>query len=183
MRLEIPVLETARLRLRAPRLEDQPAFDAFLGSPRGRFVGGPVADRGTLVRSWGHVAGLWLLRGFGLFVLEEKATGAPLGIAGPWFPATLPETETSWSLWSGAAEGRGLVAEACAAILPWVWDRTGLTSAISVVDEANRRSRRVAERLGALPDPEATAMANRPGSSFHDPDHGPDVVYRHRARP
>lgn len=178
--VEIPTLETERLILRAPTIEDSAAFAAFLKTARSVYVGGPVADTRAATRAFGHVAGLWVLRGVSSFTgcLRD---GTPIGFFGPWWPANWPETEFGWSLWDAAHEGQGYVTEAMQTILPWTWEHTGLSTAISVIDQGNSRSIAVAERLGATLDAKATEAANQPGSPFHEPDGDEALVYRHHA--
>ena len=80
--VDIPVLETERLVLREPRADDMPAFAAFAASDRARFVGGanpaPYAAWDGLRGMLGH----WLLRGFGWWTAEDRATGATAGRLG-----------------------------------------------------------------------------------------------------
>lgn len=178
--IDVPVIETDRLILRAPRMGDIEPFGAFLGSDRARFVGGPVADRATVIRAFGHIAGLWLLRGFSCFVAETKSARGGIGLFGLWYPAGWPEPEMSWSIWDARHEGRGLATEAMRAVMPWSFRRAGIGSAISVVDAANHASRKLAETLGAPIDAVASLAANSPGSPFFDAEADHVVVYRHR---
>lgn len=178
--VEIPTLETGRLCLRAPRMDDMAAFAAFMGSGRARFVGGPVTERTALARAFGHVAGLWVLRGYGCFVAEARATGRAVGLFGLWYPQPWPEPEFSWAVWDPDAEGRGFATEAMRALIPWSFRRAGIDTAISVVDADNAASRRVAERLGARLNAADTVAANSPGTPFHSDAAAHVVVYRHR---
>ncbi len=162
-----PALETGRLILRAPCAADWPPSAAFLASERARFVGGPVAARAAW-RIFGHVVGHWALRGFGLFVFCDKATGQALGTAGPWFPEGWPEPEIGWTLWRAGDEGRGLAFEAAQAALAHAFRDLGWQTAVSYIDAANARSIALAERLGARRDEAAAGP---------DPS---DLVYRHR---
>ena len=177
----IPTLETRRLILRAPRMTDMEPFAAFLGSDRAAFVGGPVTDNGTVIRAFGHIAGLWVLRGYSCFVAEKKGTPGGIGLFGLWYPVTWPEAEMSWSIWDARAEGHGYAAEAMRAVMPWSFRRAGIASAISVIDAANHASRRLAETLGAVIDASATLAANSPDSPFFEADEDHVVVYRHRS--
>lgn len=166
---DTPVLTTARLTLRAPDGRDWEAFAAFLGSDRSEYVGGP-ADRYHAWRAFGHVIGHWVLRGWGMFIFADTATGTPLGMAGPWQPETWPEAEIAWSVWAPEAEGRGLAAEAAGAARHHAFTTLGWPTAVSYIDPANARSLALAERLGARRD----AAAAFPGE-------GPCHVYRHEA--
>lgn len=180
VRVDIPVLHTERLILRAPRIEDTEGFAALFASDRSRYIGGPVRDRRAVARSLGEMAGLWILRGWSSFVAELKGgDGTPIGSFGPWYPETWPETEFGWTLWSDAFEGRGYVTEAMRRIIPWFWDRSGLETAISVIDEGNDRSVRVAEALGASLDAADTRRHNAPGGVFAGGDLRA-LIYRHR---
>jgi len=78
-----PTLQTDRLTLRAPQVSDAPAFAAFFGSERSKFVGGPIAPE----RAWrvlAQEAGHWELRGFGRWGPTEKGDNTPIGIGGLW---------------------------------------------------------------------------------------------------
>lgn len=178
--VQIPTLETERLILRAPSLADCDVFESFLRSDRAAFVGGPSTDRRAVTRGFGHLAGLWVLRGFSLFVAEEKTNpGHAIGAMGPWYPALWPEVEFGWSLWDGNAEGKGFVTEAMRTLIPWSWDNAGIDTAVSFIDEGNDRSMAVAQRLGAVRDAAAEDAANAEGSAFFSED-GPNLtVWRH----
>ncbi len=164
--LHIPVLETGRLLLRAPRTTDEPAWSAFIESQRAKFIGGPV-ETGRGWRTFGTLLGHWLMRGTGGFVLQLKDDPAPLGQVGPWYPGDWPEPEIGWTLWTAEAEGQGYVTEAARAVLAHVFGDLGWPTAVSYIDADNTRSVAVAERLGASVD----ADAPRPNDEV--------VVYRH----
>lgn len=167
---DTPVLETERLILRAPNAQDWPACRDFLGDDRSRYVGGPLeADKAW--RSMGHIIGHWVLRGFGLFVITDKSDGAALGATGPYFPEGWAEPEIGWSIWSAEAEGTGIAFEAASAALAHSFGALGWTTAVSYIDRENRRSIALAERLGAVHDPDA-ALPERD-------DWTGTLVYRH----
>ncbi|MEM1431630.1 MAG: GNAT family N-acetyltransferase [Pseudomonadota bacterium] len=161
-----PTLETERLILRAPALQDWETCRAFMATERARFTGG-IRSEHEAWRGFGHIVGHWALRGFGSFVFCDRATGATLGLAGPWYPSTWPEREIGWSVWRDEAEGKGYAFEAARAAIAHAFDTLGWDSAVSYIDPDNARSIALAERLGAVRD----AAAPRP-----DPT---DLVYRH----
>lgn len=165
----VPALETPRLILRAPRLADFEGFAAYQASPRSRFTGGPL-DRNQAWRSFGHVVGHWVLRGYGVFVLQDRATGAAIGTAGPWFPEGWPEPEIAWTIWDSADEGRGLAAEAALATRAFAYETLGWTSAISLILDGNARSAALAQRLGC----------QREGG-FEHAQFGATAIWRHPA--
>lgn len=148
--LTIPTLETERLRLRAPRLDDFEAYAAFSASPRSAGVGGPYSEQQAFARL-AEVIGHWQLRGYGRWMVADKATDAPLGVVGPMFPIDWPEPELAWSLFD-AAEGKGIAFEAALAARAYAYDVLGWTTAISLTVAGNTRSEALAKRLGATLD-------------------------------
>ncbi|NEY90570.1 GNAT family N-acetyltransferase [Tabrizicola oligotrophica] len=143
----VPVLETERLRLRGPKASDFEPFAAFLQSPRAAFVGGTV-PRVQAWRAFGHLTGHWVLRGYSMFIIADKATDAALGMSGPWFPEGWPEPEIGWSVWAPEAEGKGVAFEAAAAARAWAYETLGWTTAISLIVDGNTRSEALARRMG-----------------------------------
>ena len=168
LELHIPVLTTERLRLRAPRMSDFDMLAAFLATGRSHFVGGPVTEVRQVRRILGMLAGQWVLRGFGVYILETRETGATIGLSGLWYPQGWPEPELSWSIWDAAHEGKGLAFEAAHATRNDAFGRIGLPTAVSYIDPDNARSIALAERLGAVRDDRAAT-----------PDGETCLVYRH----
>ncbi|WP_410217784.1 GNAT family N-acetyltransferase [Paracoccus sp. (in: a-proteobacteria)] len=169
-----PVLETERLTLRAPQGGDWPHWRSFHHSDRAVFVGGgPDHKPGHSWRAFGHVIGHWAMRGFGMFVFTLKGDDTPLGMSGPWFPEGWPERELGWTVWSAAAEGRGLVHEATQAARDHAFTTLGWTTAVSYIDPDNTRSVALAERLGARRDRLAAQPAwDKPCLVFRHPKEG-----------
>lgn len=155
----IPVLETERLILRAPGIADFEAFAGFMASDRSRSVGGPL-DRAQAWRSFAGAAGHWALRGYGSFILQDRAGGAALGRVGGICHEGWPEPEIGWSIWDQQAEGRGLALEAAAAVRAWLYRDCGWTTAISLIAADNARSQALARRLGAVPEAEAVVVGH-----------------------
>lgn len=151
-----PVLTTARLTLRAPQAADWPAFRAFALSDRARYSFRDC-DEAKAWRAFCHVAGMWVMRGYGMFVFHQAGQAMPLGMCGPWHPADWPEREIGWTLWSGAAEGQGYAFEAASAARAFAFATLGWETAVSYIDAANARSIALARRLGATEDPAAAA--------------------------
>ena len=149
---DTPVLQTDRLILRAPEAGDWPVCSAFLASDRSRFIRSGEIDLGRAWRAFGHVIGHWVLRGYGVFVLQDRVTGAAIGTSGPWFPEGWPEPEIAWTLWDPSREGQGLAAEAALASRAHAFDSLGWTTAISLILNGNSRSEALARRLGCVAD-------------------------------
>lgn len=147
MTLSIPVIETEDLILRGPRESDFEAFAAFGASERSRFVGGPFPR----FRSWGGFLatyGHWALRGYGMWMVEERATGATAGRIGFIFNDGWDDPELGWHIFDGF-EGKGHAYQAAHAARAHGAQHFGLDGVISYIDPANTRSLRLAERLGA----------------------------------
>ncbi|KPQ05816.1 MAG: acetyltransferase [Rhodobacteraceae bacterium HLUCCA12] len=155
----VPVLETARLILRAPETRDFEPFATYSASARARFTGGPL-DRASAWRSFCHLTGHWIHRGYGLFVIEARDDGRALGSAGPFFPEGWPEPEIGWTLWSPRDEGRGYAFEAAGAARAYAYDILGWQTAISLIDADNHRSQALARRLGCAPEGEGAVMGS-----------------------
>lgn len=143
----LPVLETERLVLRAPHTSDWPVFRAYRASDRTQFAGGPKPEHQAaeqFASFWGH----WLLRGFGRLIAEERSTRQPVGHFGPMQWADADEVEFTWSLWTAAAEGRGLAFEAASALRRWCFGTLGLSCAVASVHADNAASHTIARKLG-----------------------------------
>jgi RimJ/RimL family protein N-acetyltransferase len=162
----IPVLETERLVLRAPELDDFEPFAAYLASPRSIYEDGPM-DRARAWKEFASGRALWDLRGYGTWSVAERASGAYLGEAGLYQPAHYPEPEIGWMVLA-KAEGKGLAREAALAVRSWAYGSLGLTTLVSYIDPRNVRSIGLAERLGARRDDAAPK-----------PEGEVCVVYRH----
>jgi RimJ/RimL family protein N-acetyltransferase len=145
--LDIPVLETERLVLRAPQVSDWPAFWAFRQSTRTIFVGG-VKKEHEAAQQFASFLGHWVMRGFGRLIAVDRATGAPLGHFGPMQWEEGAEVEFTWSLWSAKAEGKGFATEAARAIRDWSFGPLGLRHACAEVHSDNTASHAIARTLG-----------------------------------
>ena len=143
----IPALETKRLLLRSFKPGDFESFVGFYGSDASRFVGGPE-DRAATWKRLAVYAGCWAIRGFGKFVIEDKAKGITMGIVGPSHPEGWPEPELGWTILP-EFEGHGYAAEAAARAIAFVYDDLGWTTVMSAIFPGNLRSFKLAERLGA----------------------------------
>ena len=145
----IPELDTERLRLRAPRLDDLDGYARMYADPDVmRFLeNGVPLDRAAAFRSMATHLGHWYLRGYGQWTLEERATGTFVGRAGLWQPEGWPGLEVGWTL-ARESWGRGYATEAGRAALDYAFNVLGADEVISVIRPDNTASIRVAERLG-----------------------------------
>ncbi len=165
----IPVLETERLVMRGWSERDLEPFAAFWADEEAaRFVGG-ACGREDAWRRLAGMAGHWTLRGYGLWALEDKATGAFAGWCGLWMPEGWPEPELGWSL-VPALHGRGYATEAALRARRHAYDDLGWSTLISFIDPENLPSQRVAARLGARLEGSMMLRGSEAG------------IYRHPAR-
>ncbi|WP_422025366.1 GNAT family N-acetyltransferase [Roseovarius sp.] len=166
----IPVLETERLVLRAPRIEDFEAFAAMVDGPRGSFFGHPQT-RADAWEIFMQLTGTWPLRGHGAWTITDRASGAVLGMVLIGAEPGDMEPELGWAV-TPEAEGRGIAFEAAQAVRDHAFGPLGLTRLVSYVDADNIRSVALAERLGATRDQAAEAAL---------PEADRCAVYRHSA--
>jgi RimJ/RimL family protein N-acetyltransferase len=144
---QLPVIETARLRLRAPRLSDFDAWAEIFCGPAGLHLGGPFT-RDDAFTEFAAACGTWLLRGHGLWTVEPRVGGTVLGFVLIGFEPGDQEPELGY-LFRPTAEGQGYATEAAAALRDHAFGALGLDRLVSYVALENARSARVAERLGA----------------------------------
>ncbi len=143
-----PVLETERLILRPPALDDLDGWTAFGADPEStRYLGGP-GPRAVAWRTLTGVAGSWALHGFGMFSVIEKVSGRWIGRVGPWRPDGWPGSEVGWGLLTDAQK-RGYAFEAAAASIDWAVDHLGWDDVIHTIHPDNIGSIDLAERLGS----------------------------------
>ena len=103
-----PRLETARLTLRPPLLEDLDGWAEFQADEEStRWIGG-VKSRSESWRGLMQVAGSWSLLGFGMFSVLERDTGRWVGRVGPLHPEDWPGDEVGWGI-ARDAWGRGVI--------------------------------------------------------------------------
>jgi RimJ/RimL family protein N-acetyltransferase len=157
-------LSTSRLRLRAWRDEDVPPFAAMNADPRVREFFPTTLTYEQSVQSVQHIRDHFLRYGFGLWAVEVVG-GAPfigfIGLAMPSFDAPFtPCVEVGWRL---ATEhwGCGYATEGARAVLTFGFGSAALQEIVSMTTAANRRSRRVMERLG---------MRYNPADDFDHPN-------------
>jgi len=158
----IPVLETPRLRLRAQTLADYPASRALWADPDvARYT---ILQPSTPEEAWARIlrnAGHWTLLGFGIWLVEEKTSGAFVGEIGLFhynralltpegLPDTLTNPEIGWVL-APSMHGRGYATEAVNACLDWARNRFTATEISCLIHPDNSPSLNVAAKCGFTP--------------------------------
>lgn len=142
-----PTIQTARLILRPPTLDDFPRWAESMAHPSARFIGGPQTAEAAW-RPFMTMAGAWALTGIGMFSLIEKQTGLWMGRIGPWRPLGWPGNEIGWGVHPDAA-GRGYALEAAEAAMDYAFDVLGWDDVIHCIDPDNIASQRLAMKLGS----------------------------------
>jgi RimJ/RimL family protein N-acetyltransferase len=142
-------LETERLLLRQFRESDLDAFAEICADEEVmRYIGEfKPLDRMGAWRSMAMHLGHWQLKGYGMWAVEEKATGRLIGRVGLWDPEGWAGLEVGWML-GRAYWGRGFATEAARASMDAAIRVLGVDHLISVIHPDNAASIRVAERLG-----------------------------------
>jgi [ribosomal protein S5]-alanine N-acetyltransferase len=176
------VIETERLLLRKPRLEDaQSALDLITDPVAMEHIGGVHPDAAT---DPGFVVGRWIQRwddnGCGPFSVVRREDGRWLGRVGllvwdvrTWTHTTFTsaggfaQPELGWALASEHWR-RGYATEAALAVREWAYGERRFERLVSLIAPVNVRSQRLAQRLGATP-----------GETVELFDNGPHVIWEH----
>lgn len=164
----LPLIETERLVLRAPRIGDFEAYAGIYMSPR--WFGHGTEDREEAWLDFCQMVAGWLLRGTGVLSVERRTDGELLGFIPLNHEFGDPDLELGWML-TEAAEGQGCATEAARAVRDFA-GRQGLRDLVSYIAPDNARSAAVAERLGARRDRAAEAAYGEPILVYRHP--GPE---------
>ncbi|MEU6001294.1 GNAT family N-acetyltransferase [Streptomyces sp. NPDC047197] len=150
----MPLIQTPRLVLRRWRESDVAPMAVINADPEVmRWIGdGSVHDGEEQTRStmamWERG---WETEGFGLFAVEDRATGELAGFTGlsvpHYLPEVLPAVEIGWRL-GRPFWGRGLATEAARAALDFGFADRGLERIVSVAQVGNVASERIMNKLG-----------------------------------
>ncbi|HJQ34364.1 MAG TPA: GNAT family N-acetyltransferase [Pyrinomonadaceae bacterium] len=142
-------LKTERLVLRMLREDDFEQYAAIVADPEvaRHLSDGKPLSRADAWRQMAFVVGHWQLRGYGMWAVEEAATGRLAGRIGFLNPEGWPGFELGWTL---APEfwGRGYATEGARRALEYAFTEMGREHVISLIRPDNLPSIRVAERLG-----------------------------------
>jgi RimJ/RimL family protein N-acetyltransferase len=150
---DAPVIETARLVLRAHRVADFEDLALMWADPAVlQFIGGVGSERRDSWMRLLRYGGCWPLFGYGYWAVRDKASGRYAGDVG--FAQLFREIEPSidglpeggW-VFSPWAHGQGLASEALAAALGWL-DAQGHARSVCLIDPGNAASLRLAGRHG-----------------------------------
>ncbi|WP_228370771.1 GNAT family N-acetyltransferase [Candidatus Korobacter versatilis] len=148
------MLETSRLRMRGHQLSDFENSARLWGDPA---VTQYIREKPfTPEESWSRLlrhAGHWALLGFGMWVVEDKSSGAFVGDVGfldlrrDLDPPVDLAPEVGWVL-TPSAHGQGYATEAVQAALAWGDEKFDRARTTCIIAPQNQRSIRVAEKCG-----------------------------------
>jgi RimJ/RimL family protein N-acetyltransferase len=145
-------IETARLRLRRTELSDAEPFMGILWDPevvekKQVTLTEDPGDIELARRKTASVIDHWDSHGYGLWTVVEKESGQVIGCVGLQFWKGWPAVELAWvihrSRWN-----RGYATEAASAALSWAWRHTEIHHIVSLINADDRRSMRVATKVG-----------------------------------
>jgi len=155
-------LETERLVLRPYREGDLDDLHAMFSDPEHMtWYPAPFDRDGT--RAWAdRTFERYRDDGFGLWIVEDRATGAFLGTVGPTVQLVddVEHVEIGWHTRPGR-KGVGIAPEAAAAAMDWAFENLDVDHVISLVRPENTGSNRVAEKLGMHVDREVDRSGMR----------------------
>ena len=167
----IPRVTTDRLLLRAFTADDFSAYAPIMADPDvTRFLGeGRPMARAEAWRQMAMILGHWTLRGFGLWAVEERATGRLLGRIGCHEPEGFPAFEIGYVI-ARDAWGHGYAREGAAAALQFARETLRRTEITSIIRPDNAGSIRVATSLGAVA-AETVEFFGAPSVVYRYPSH------------
>jgi RimJ/RimL family protein N-acetyltransferase len=158
---EAPTLETERLILRQFKGADfEATYQNGIDPETARFVGGPVISRTAAWEKFLRGPAMWLILGYGMWIVERRSDGAVLGQIGfadfmrEMEPPLADVPEMAWMLGPQArgpdGQGMGYGSEALAAVLAWGDANLGeeFSKFQCIISPENEPSLRLAQKHG-----------------------------------
>src|ERR1051325_7357740 len=153
-------LESERLLLRWFRKDDFSSYVEIASDPEVmKFIGGTQ----TQLEAWRAMAahiGHWYFFGYGVFAVEEKASGRMVGRIGFMNPPGWPGFELGWTL-ARASWGKGYATEGAARAMEYAFTEMNRDHLISCIAPDNLSSAKVAQRLGQTVEGETELLGKR----------------------
>lgn len=150
----VPILETARLRLRGLSEQDLDPWSAVSADPEVvRHRGGATFSREETWRRILTTVGSWAVLGYGYWAVERKDQPGIIGHVGfadfkrEMTPSIEDVPEMGW-VFARAAHGQGYASEAVAAGLAWAHEALGPREIVAIINHENEGPIRVAEKAG-----------------------------------
>ena len=149
--MNIPTLTTERLIMRGWRESDLDSLVEFHSDSLTKSIYKIEPIRGDIWRRIAMGIGHWHLRGFGVWLLEEKETHDYVGQCGHWHPDGWPEVEVGYGV-HPRHRGKGYAVEAATLARDYGYEKHHFKRLVSYIQPSNANSIRVAEKMGAVPD-------------------------------
>ncbi|WP_322762942.1 GNAT family N-acetyltransferase [Frankia sp. Cr2] len=145
----IPTVVTDRLILRCWQPGDIDPYAAMnTDDETMRYLNGTF-DRAATARLVDHLIGMWVLRGHGMWAIEDKATGEFLGRAGTYYADGWPGVEVAVSIRRDRWR-EGLGTEAIRAALAFGFTTLAVDELVTVTDQGNTGMNGIARKLGMV---------------------------------
>jgi ribosomal-protein-alanine N-acetyltransferase len=155
MKLNFPQVETARLRLRVPVMDDAEALSSIWSDPEvTKFI--PLIMFRTIdeLKEFIPLARQrWEERGFGLFAVTDKENDETIGYCGLQFLNGSQDVEIFYGF-SRESWDRGFATEAAGAVMRFAFEKMELASITGVTQPENIASQKVLEKIGLEKNPE-----------------------------
>lgn len=149
MSIHLPVIETARLRLRTMRPEDVSSIHSIWSDPEVmKYI--PVVLFRTPEEIGEFIAlslQRWEERGFGIFAVTIKENDELVGYCGLQYLDGTPEVEIYYGL-SKVSWNRGIATEAARAVIKFGFEQVKLENIAGVTLPDNVASQKVLEKIG-----------------------------------
>ena len=139
--------------MRVPELSDAKALMGILWDPevveqKQVTLREPPGDLDLALKNTTDMLRQWERRGYGQWSVIEKATGQVIGVVGFYHPqGEWPGVDLGWVI-HRSRWGLGFATEAATAALGWVWERTRIDRIVSLIAPDDRRSIRIATKIG-----------------------------------
>ncbi len=148
--MSIHILDTERLRLRTIDVADAPFYLALLNTDA--FIAN-IGDRGIRTLEAAREAiesgpmAMQQARGHSIYLVELKATGEAIGMAGLIKRDGLDDVDLGYA-YLPQHFGRGYAIEAARALLPHARERVGLRRLVAITSPHNAASNALLEKIG-----------------------------------
>jgi RimJ/RimL family protein N-acetyltransferase len=150
-------ITTARLVLRAPRIDDFDTIYKLTENPTmRRFLGNDAPNHADSFTWLLRNAGSWSFYGYGSFIVLDRISSALIGTCGIFRSYRGlgvdfdNRAEAGWII-AQSHWGKGYAREAMEAALGWFDETHGAAEIVAMIEEGNAVSERVAKRLGFAP--------------------------------
>jgi RimJ/RimL family protein N-acetyltransferase len=170
-----PTSGTKRLTLRGPIASDLAPFTDFIVNSK-RMDG--LGNNGTSDKAWGaFISGIghWQMRGYGFFMVVDRATDTPVGRSGILNHVSWSEPELAHHMFDNG-EGHGYAYEAGVAVRQWAGQVLNLGPLVSIIAKTNTRSIALAKRLGAVAERDYDHGGKNATIYRHLPHNHPDAI-------